>query len=128
MASLNKVLYVEDDVHVRTTVSLVLEVIGRFDVRACSNGHDALMAARGFRPDLIVLDVMLPELDGLETLHALREQCDLHEVPVMFMTAQTTQADLARYADAGSIGVIPKPVTPLRLVADMRNLWEQAAF
>ena len=126
MGGLNKVLYVEDDVYIRTTVGLVLEVIGRFDVRACGNGHDALLAARSFQPDLILLDMLMPELDGLETLRQLREQCGLHAVPVVFMTAQTSAAECERYADAGSIGVIPKPVVPLRLVSDLRGLWQQA--
>jgi CheY-like chemotaxis protein len=64
---LKTILYVEDDLHVRTTAKLVLEVIGKFEVRECSSGREALLAARDFHPDLIVLDVMMPDIAACRT-------------------------------------------------------------
>ncbi len=119
------ILYVEDDLHVRTTATLVLEVIGKFTVRACSSGHDALAAAADFHPDLILLDVMMPELDGLETLALLRSMPHLADTPALFVTSLTTPDDIDRYMAAGAIGVIAKPLVPLRLAGQVHRLWEQ---
>ena len=124
---LQSILYVEDDLHVRTTAKLVLEVIGKFEVRECSSGREALLAARDFQPDLILLDVLMPELDGVNTLAMLRRMPHLAEVPALFVTGQTSESDIARYLEAGAIGVIPKPVLPLRLTGQLNAMWEQHA-
>jgi CheY-like chemotaxis protein len=123
--ALQSILYVEDDLHVRTTAKLVLEVIGKFNVRECGSGHEALTAAREFDPDLILLDVMMPELDGLATLQLLRTMPHLADTPALFVTALATRADVERYMQAGAIGVIPKPLVPLRLAGQVSALWEQ---
>lgn len=123
--ALKSILYVEDDLHVRTTAKLVLEVIGKMEVRDCSSGHEALHAACGFQPDLILLDVMMPELDGLATLERLRSMPHLADTPALFVTGLTTASDIERYSDAGAIGVIPKPLVPLKLTDQLRTFWEQ---
>ena len=125
--ALKNILYVEDELHVRTTAKLVLEVIGKFDVRECSSAREALEVARDFVPDLIMLDVMMPEIDGLRTLDMLRRVPHLAHTPAMFVTGHTCEADLARYMQAGAIGVIAKPLLPLRLTGQLRALWEQHA-
>ncbi|MCE3603700.1 response regulator [Massilia sp. P8910] len=122
---LKTILYVEDDLHVRTTAKLVLEVIGKFEVRDCGSGREALLAAMDFKPDLILLDVMMPELDGLATLAMLRRIPHLAGTPALFVTGLTSEADIVRYAEAGAIGVIPKPLMPLRLTGQLHALWEQ---
>lgn len=125
LTELQSILYVEDDLHVRTTAKLVLEVIGNFNVRDCSSGRQAVLAAENFRPDLILLDVMMPELDGLATLKALRELPHMSDTPALFVTGLTMPEDLARYMGVGAIGVIPKPLIPLRLAGQVHQLWEQ---
>jgi CheY-like chemotaxis protein len=127
LSSLRNILYVEDDSHVRTTAKLVLEVIGKFSVRACSSGHEALHAAHGFAPDLILLDVMMPEMDGIATLNQLRLYPHLENTPVLFVTSMTSSSDLQRYRGVGAIGVIPKPLVPLRLTEQINSLWERHA-
>lgn len=122
---LKSILYVEDDLHVRTTAKLVMEVIGKFDVRECGSGREALLAARDFQPDLILLDVLMPELDGVNTLAMLRRMPHLAEVPALFVTGLTSDADIARYMEAGAIGVIPKPVMPMRLSGQLQSLWSR---
>lgn len=119
------ILYVEDDLHVRTTAKLVLEVIGNFKVRECSSGRQALAAAADFQPDLILLDVMMPELDGLATLKALRQLPHLANTPAVFVTGLTMPEDLARYVGVGAIGVIAKPLVPLRLADQVHQMWDQ---
>jgi CheY-like chemotaxis protein len=125
--TLRTVLYVEDDVHVRTTAKLVLEVIGNITVRDCGCGRDALLVARDFTPDLIVLDVMMPEIDGVGILAMLRRMPHLAEVPALFVTGLTAPDDMQRYADVGAIGVIPKPLVPLRLAGQLHAMWDQRA-
>ena len=120
---LKSILYVEDDLHVRTTAKLVMEVIGKFEVRECGSGREALLAARDYQPDLILLDVLMPELDGVNTLAMLRRMPHLADVPALFVTGLTSEADVARYMQAGAIGVIPKPVVPMRLSDQLRSLW-----
>jgi CheY-like chemotaxis protein len=122
---LSSILYVEDDLHVRTTAKLVLEVIGKYCVRECRSGHEALVAAQDFQPDLILLDVMMPELDGLATLTLLRSMPHLADTPALFVTGQTAPDDIARYMAAGAIGVIAKPLVPLRLAGQVHAMWEQ---
>jgi CheY-like chemotaxis protein len=123
--ALSSILYVEDDLHIRTTAKLVLEVIGNYAVRECRSGQEALVAARDFQPDLILLDMMMPELDGLATLTLLRGMPHLVDTPAMFITGQTTPDDIARYMAAGAIGVIPKPLVPLRLAGQVHAMWGQ---
>ena len=122
---LSSILYVEDDLHVRTTAKLVLEVIGKYAVRECRSGEEALVAARDFHPDLILLDMMMPDLDGLATLTMLRAMPHLADTPAMFITGQTGPDDIARYMAAGAIGVIPKPLVPLRLAGQVHAMWGQ---
>ena len=122
---LKNILYVEDDLHVRITAKLVLEVIGQYTVRDCGSGREALLAATDFHADLILLDVMLPELDGVATLDMLRRVPHLAGVPAVFVTSLTAPRDIAQYVQAGAIGVIPKPLMPLRLTGQIRSLWEQ---
>ena len=121
--ALKAILYVEDDLHVRTTAKLVMEVIGKFEVRECSSGREALVAARDFHPDLILLDVLMPELDGVNTLAMLRRLPHLADTPALFVTGLTSEADIARYMEAGAIGVIAKPVLPMRLTGQLNSLW-----
>ena len=124
---LKSILYVEDDLHVRTTAKLVMEVIGKFEVRECSSGREALVAARDFQPDLILLDMLMPELDGVNTLAMLRRMPHLADVPALFVTGLTSDADIARYMEAGAIGVIPKPVMPMRLTGQLHMMWDEHA-
>jgi CheY-like chemotaxis protein len=118
------VLYVEDDLHVRTTAKLVLEVIGKVEVRDCGSGREALLAAHNFKPDLILLDLKMPELDGMATLDMLRRLPHLADTPVVFVTAHAETDDVARYLEHGALGVIAKPLIPLRLCDQLRALWE----
>ncbi len=122
---LKSILYVEDDLLVRTTAKLVMEVLGKFEVRECSSGREALVAARDFHPDLILLDVLMPELDGVNTLAMLRRMPHLADVPALFVTGLTSEDDLQRYMEAGAIGVIPKPVMPMRLTGQLQTLWSK---
>lgn len=124
--TLQRVLVVEDDADIRKVAQLALEAVGGLTVRLCADGREALAVAPEYAPQLILLDVMMPDMDGIATIHALRARPDLADIPVIFMTAKVQAADLQRYVDLGAIGTITKPFDPMQLADDVRRLWRAA--
>jgi two-component system, OmpR family, response regulator len=123
--SLNTILYVEDDADIQTVAQIALEVVGGFQIKTCSSGKEALEAAyAGFEADLILLDVMMPEMDGPSTLAKLRQFNQTANTPVIFMTAKVQAGEVAFYKSLGALGVIAKPFDPMTLSEQVRNLWE----
>jgi two-component system OmpR family response regulator len=128
MRELKLVMYVEDDPDIQMVAQMALEVVGGLTLRACSCGQEALAAAAaGVVPDLILLDVMMPDLDGPATLAALRKLPATATTPVIFMTAKVQAAEVTYYKSIGAIGVIAKPFDPMALAEQVRTLWQQAA-
>ena len=125
MSTLNRILYVEDEPDIRAVAKLALEMVGGFTVKICENGEEALRDAAAFAPDMILLDVMMPGLDGPATLKGLREQPSLANVPAAFMTAKIQPAEVAHYKSLGALDVIPKPFDPMTLAGQVRSIWEQ---
>jgi CheY-like chemotaxis protein len=124
MNILQRGLYVEDDVDIQAVARLALEVVGGFSVKLCTSGEQALREAAGFAPDVILLDVMMPGMDGPSTLKALRERAELAEVPVAFITAKVHPTEVALYQSLGANGVIHKPFDPMTLAGQVRAIWE----
>jgi two-component system OmpR family response regulator len=126
-ATLNNILYVEDDADIQTVAQIALEAVGGFCLCACGSGPIALETIRsGWVPDLILLDVMMPEMDGPTTLHELRQLATTAATPVIFMTAKVQSSEVAYYKSLGALGVIPKPFDPMQLARQVRQLWEDA--
>ena len=128
MSELNFVLYVEDDPDIQMVAQMALEVVGGLSLRACSSGREAIEAATACQPDLILLDVMMPDMDGPTTLAALRQLPAMAATPVIFMTAKVQAAEVAHYKTLGAIGVIAKPFDPMQLAQQVRQLWQQAGL
>jgi CheY-like chemotaxis protein len=126
MKNLDKILYVEDDQDIQAIAVMVLETISGFTVQACSSGNDAITKAEAFDPDLVLLDVMMPGMDGPETLHALRKIPNLMNTPVVFMTAKVQPQEVQGYLDIGALGVIAKPFDPMTLVDQLQEIWEKS--
>ena len=126
LPELKKILYVEDDLDIQVIAMIALEHVGGFTVRACSSGAEALAVAPEFQPDLILLDVMMPGMDGFATLAALRREDSTAAIPVIFMTAKVQGYEIADYHKAGALGVIAKPFDPMTLAAQIRTLWARA--
>lgn len=123
-ATLQRILYVEDDVDIRTVSKLALEAVGGFEVEVAASGEEALVRVREFVPDLLLLDVMMPGMDGPTTLRALRTLPDTEAVPAIFMTARALPGEILALKAEGAVGVITKPFDPMTLADQLRALWE----
>jgi DNA-binding response OmpR family regulator len=122
---LERILLVEDDPDIQAVARLSLERIGRFTLRICPTGLDALAMAPDFKPQLILLDVQLPEMDGPQTLARLRLLPALADTPVVFLTARSQTDEVLAYRKLGAADVIAKPFDPRKLPAHLRRIWDQ---
>ena len=122
---LNKILYVEDDADIRKIVSMSLEMVGDYTVAACGSCADALEMVDDFAPDLLLLDVMMPDVDGPATLRALRKREGTADTPAVFITAKVQAGDMAQYKRLGVFDVIIKPFDPMMLSDRIGQIWQQ---
>lgn len=118
---MTRILYVDDDDDIREIAQLSLEMEREFEVCLCASGEEALEVASRWKPALILLDVMMPQMDGPATLARLRESVDLHATPVVFITARTQTAERETLLALGAAGVIAKPFDPMTLAASVRD-------
>lgn len=118
---LQRVLYIEDDEDIQAIVQVALADAGGLTLHICSGGQEALAALPVFQPDLVLLDVMMPDMDGPATLRALRELPGCAGLPAVFMTARA----VAEYQGPDVLGVIAKPFHAARLAQQLRDMWRQ---
>lgn len=123
MAELKKIMAVEDEADIRMVLEVALRDVAGFDLQVCSSGAQALELAPSFQPDLILLDVMMPDMDGPDTLDALRELPETAGTPVIFLTAKVQSQEVRRFREIGAIGVIAKPFDPMGLADEVRRVW-----
>ncbi|WP_310565938.1 response regulator [Hydrogenophaga sp.] len=122
---LQRILCVEDEPDIQAVARMALELVGGFEVRICSSGDAALRELQVWRPDMVLLDVMMPGMDGPSTLKALRALPGLAQLPVGFMTAKVQPGEVAQYKAMGALDVIAKPFDPMTLPDQLRSLWER---
>lgn len=122
---LTKILYVDDDDDIRMVAVFALEAVGGFEVAACASGQEALARAVEFAPQLLLLDVMMPEMDGPATLAAFRGEPATAATPAIFMTAKVRPAEIDRFLALGAIDVIAKPFDPMALPDNIRAIWQR---
>jgi CheY-like chemotaxis protein len=113
------VLVVDDDADVRRLAQVSLTRIGGHDVITVASGQECLDHLQQHRPDAIVLDVMMPGLDGPSTLLAIRDGATTYDIPVVFLTAGVVEADVERLRSLPVSGVLNKPFDPLVLPAEL---------
>ncbi|OUR80637.1 hypothetical protein A9Q83_00510 [Alphaproteobacteria bacterium 46_93_T64] len=104
-----KVIHVEDDDDIRELVGLSLEISGEFEVISCASGSEALSAVEAFKPDVLLLDVMMPNMNGVETLENVRSLKGYSKIPAIFITARAGVDKNKELFEAGALGVIVKP-------------------
>ena len=117
-----KVLIVDDDADIRFVAAMSLRAGGTIEVVEASGGLDGVGKAREERPDVILLDMMMPLMDGAQTIAALRKQRETATTPVIFLTAKTIVAEIQAMKDLGGAGVLIKPFDPRTLAADVLAL------
>ncbi|MDO8299269.1 response regulator [Lacisediminimonas sp.] len=123
--ALKRILYVEDDADIQTVARMALELVGGFELEVCSSGDEAIEKIAAFKPQLILLDVMMPGMDGPTTLARLRALPAYSATPVVFMTAKVQQSEIEGYKNLGAVDVIPKPFDPMTLSAQVVEIWER---
>jgi CheY-like chemotaxis protein len=114
-----KILVVDDEDHIREIASVSLELTRHWQISTAASGAEAIRAAQEMRPDAILLDVMMPEMDGPTTLGRLQEDPSTRDIPVIFLTAKVQAADRRRFKELGVRSMIAKPFDPLRLATDV---------
>ena len=118
-----KILHVDDEADIRAITKLALESIGGFNVTSCASGTEAIATVTDVAPELIVMDVMMPEMDGPTTFRALQDIPDANRIPVIFMTAKTQKDEIESLMALGAIGVIAKPFDPVQLSKEVERIW-----
>jgi CheY-like chemotaxis protein len=116
-----RILHVDDEPDIREVVDMSLGLNPDFEVRACASGPEAITAAAEWRPFVILLDVMMPGMDGPTTLTHLRKNPQTSKIPVLFMTARAQTREVEQFISLGAQGVISKPFDPMTLAFVVQN-------
>ena len=122
--NVTKVMIVDDDEDIRMVCELAVRRIGGWEVVLAASGDEALALARSEHPDVVLLDVMMPGIDGPTTLEMLRNQPETEGIPVIFLTAKAQKQEVDRYMALGATGVIGKPFHVLKLADEVRRILE----
>lgn len=123
MPDLKKILYAEDEPDVQTVVELTVQALSDYEIKICDNGRILLDNVEEYSPDLILLDVMMPEMDGPTTLKALQSNEKTKKIPVIFMTAKAQAHEVENFQQEGILGVITKPFDPMLLCSEIDKIW-----
>jgi len=126
MQELSRILYAEDQIDIQQVAILALETVGGFTVKTCNSGLEATMAIDNFKPQLLLFDVMMPDMDGPTALIKIREMPDYKNTPAIFMTAKVQSNEVQSYLDMGAIAVIAKPFDPMTLASEIQEIWQRS--
>ncbi|MDH3213946.1 MAG: response regulator [Myxococcales bacterium] len=119
---INRVLIVDDEEHIRLVSSLSARKVGKWEVAVAASGEEGIRAAIRERPDVMLLDVMMPDLDGPGTFQRLQEDERTAGIPVIFLTAKVQTHEIEAYLALGAAGVIRKPFDPMTLPDEIRKI------
>lgn len=125
MKELKKILYAEDEHDIQTIVEISCWSTSNYEIKICDNGKLLLDCVEDYSPDLILLDAMMPEMDGISTLRNLQLDEKTKNIPVIFITAKAQTHELQLFNESGVIGVITKPFNPMQLFSDIKELWDK---
>ena len=121
--SLSHVACIDDDEDILRVAELTLELMGGFKVTTFSSGAAALAGLAAASPNLVLLDVMMPKMDGVATFEAMRKRDDLKSLPVIFLTAKIQPSERSQYEAMGASGVLAKPFDPATLAEEVERIW-----
>lgn len=123
--ALKKIMIVDDDDDTLTIARFCLEDLKELEIKCVRSSEEAIDQVLGFKPDMILLDVMMPRMDGVATLKALRLMPDAAQIPIVFFTAKAQQEELSSYRQMGVVDIITKPFDPLSFADRVLQIWEQ---
>jgi two-component system OmpR family response regulator len=118
------IMCVDDEKDVLDILKMCLETVADFEVICCESGEETLACIEKINPDLILLDVMMPDMDGPSTLKAIRQNPAQNDVPVVFLTARVQSAEIEQYLQMGAFSVISKPFNPMTLSTKIAEIYE----
>ena len=121
--SLRHILCIDDEPDILEIARLCLETVGDYQVTTCVGGRDGIAQAIQSPPDLILIDVMMPDMDGPTTFRKIKDIATLEKIPVIFMTARVQKSEIDGYLKIGAAAVIAKPFDPMKLSQDIRAIW-----
>lgn len=124
---LKTILYVEDEPDIREVAKIALELVGKLSLIICSSGEEALRQAPHSKPDMLLLDVMMPGMDGPTTLRALRRIPSTRTTPAVFMTAKVQLKEIQEYKALGAVEIVAKPFDPMTLAQTLRSIWARCS-
>ncbi|OKH56338.1 two-component system response regulator [Calothrix sp. HK-06] len=110
-----RILIIDDEDDIREVAQLTLEAVGGFEVLTAESGKEGIIKAETEQPDAILLDVMMPEMDGITTFKQLQANSLTSNIPVILLTAKVQASDQRRFAELGITGMVPKPFDPMTL-------------
>lgn len=126
MKELKKILYAEDEPDVQTIVELTVQTMSNYAIKICDNGKNLLESVEEYNPDLILLDVMMPQMDGPTTFKNLQENPKTKNIPVIFMTAKAQVHEIETFKQTGIVGIITKPFDPISLCSEIERIWNES--
>ena len=126
MSELKTILYVEDQKDIQVVTKYALESISNFELKICDNGEEALELLNQYVPNLILMDVMMPVLDGPATLIQIRQRDNLKNIPIIFMTAKILPNEVSELINLGAVGVIAKPFDPITLGDQILDIYTKS--
>jgi len=121
---LNRICYVEDDEDIQKIVRMSLERIGKMTVEVVGDPMQAIEAIRAFKPELVMLDWMMPGMDGPTLFRKMKDLPGIRDLPVVFITAKASQRELDELRALGAAGTISKPFSPRDLPEQLRAIWK----
>ena len=122
---LQRICYVEDDEDIQRIVRMSLERVGKMTVEIVTDPLQAIAAMTTFKPDLVMLDWMMPKLDGPALFKQMQARPDTQALPVVFITAKASQRDLDQLMKLGAAATISKPFSPKDLPEQLREIWKK---
>ena len=126
MKELRRISYIEDEPHIREIVQLALEGLGGYKLQLCESGVEAVETVPAFCPDIVLLDVMMPEMTGVQTFRELRKFAPLVHTPIVFVTAKAQKHEIQQYKSLGAAEVISKPFDPVALPHEVWSIWKRS--
>jgi len=125
MQELKTILYVEDDIDIQLIVKIALESISKFELTICSSGAEALEVLSETKPDFLLVDVMMPEMDGPSLIQELKKREGMQNIPYIYITAKAHPNDIASLMVADALSVITKPFNPVNLGQEIQDIWDK---